>query len=72
MLKEHKKIIDLLIKDKNDKKIDEEYLKEICEKFNIEHTAESLHDLIKSSDLDKDGAVGEEDLLTIFKRTNLF
>jgi len=45
---------------------------EICDKFNIEYTPENIEILVRHSDLDKDGSVGEDDMLNIFKKTNLF
>ena len=69
---EYKKIFETLVRKRPNRKIDEIYLKEICEKFDIEYTQENLEILLQHSDLDKDGSVGEDDIFTIFKRTNLF
>lgn len=53
------------------KKIDHNFLQEICEKFNIEYTKENLTNIINQCDIDKDGFVNEDDLLHVFKKTNL-
>ena len=54
------------------KDIDQEFLKEICVKYNIDYWNNLLKNIIKDCGIDRNGSVGEEDLLTIFKRTNLF
>ena len=48
------------------------YLSDTDNKYNIENSDNSLENIIRDCDVDKNGSVGEEDLLTIFRRTNLF
>ncbi len=61
-----------MLTENNKKSINEETLKQWSLRFQDNLAEEEIKELFEYSDTNRDGKIGESDLLYIFNRTNLY